>query len=121
MVSLSRLLDLIANYKKCYTFYGKRSQSNYIEYLRANGIAVGSHNTFRYPEHTNIDISRPWLVSIGDNCGFNDYFSIMTHDFMTRVFRELFDDFVPSSGRVTIGNNCTFGRNVLILRGGNWR
>ena len=78
---------------------------------------MGTNVFFRYPNHTVIDLSRPSLVSIGSNIDINDNFSILTHDFSTFVFRALYHDFVPSSGKVVIGNNIVFGRNVTILKG----
>ncbi|MDE6192719.1 MAG: acyltransferase [Muribaculaceae bacterium] len=116
-MKLNRLIELLLNYKKSYKLYGKKSPKNYIKYLRANGVTIGEDVIFRYPKHTTIDLNRPWLITIGNNCDFNDNFAIMTHDFMTRVFRDLYDDFIPAYGPVRIGNNCTFGRNVLVTRG----
>ena len=72
---------------------------------------------FRYPKHTKIDINRPYLIEFGDNVDVNDNFTIMTHDFGTYVFRNLYHDFVPSFGKVKIGNNIYFGRDVTILKG----
>lgn len=100
-----------------YNYWKTKNSANYIEYLRSKGIKIGENVVFRYPRHTTIDVSRPWLIEIGNNIGINDYFSIMTHDFMTRTFRALYNDFVPSSGRVRIGDNVTIGRNVLLLKG----
>ena len=116
-MKLNRIIELIRNYKKSYRFYGCWSSKNFVEYLRANGVEVGKDVAFRYPKRTKIDLNRPWLIKIGNNCGFNDNFALMTHDFMTRVFRELYHDFVPAYGEVRIGNNCTFGRDVLVTRG----
>lgn len=72
---------------------------------------------FRHPEHTIIDLTRPSYIEIGHDVDINDNFSIMTHDFSTFVFRNLYSDFVPSSGKVKIGNNIYFGRDVTILKG----
>lgn len=72
---------------------------------------------FRSPEHTLVDISRPSLVEFGNNLDINDNFCVLTHDFTTFVFRGLYGDFVNSSGKVKIGNNIVFGRNVTILKG----
>lgn len=69
------------------------------------------------PHTTLIDITRPSLVTIGENCYFNSYFTLLTHDYVTKVFIESGRDFLPSSGRVTIGNNVSTGRNVTILKG----
>lgn len=89
----------------------------YVDYLRKQGIRVGENVNFRYPAHTMIDITRPCLVEFGDNLDINDHFSVLTHDFGTFVFRNLYKDFINSSGKVTIGNNIVFGRNVTILKG----
>lgn len=56
-------------------------------------------------------------VSIGNDVDINTYFTIMTHDFGNFVFRNLFSDYVNSSGAVTIGNNIYFGTQVTILKG----
>lgn len=41
----------------------------------------------------------------------------MTHDWVTNVFLNIGRPFLPSSGRVTIGNNVSTGQNVTILKG----
>ena len=69
------------------------------------------------PKTTQIDTTRPSLVSIGENCYFNDNFTILTHDWVTGVFIRANMDFLPSSGRVTIGNNVGFGQHCLVLKG----
>ena len=81
------------------------------------GVTVGHNVKFRYPKHTVIDMTRPSLIEIGNNVDINDNFTIMTHDFGTYVFRNLYNDFVASSGRVKIGNNIYIGRDVTILKG----
>ena len=95
----------------------KMTSPELIDKLRKAGIVIGNNVVFRYPEHTVIDITRPSLVELGNNLDINDYFTILTHDFGTFVFRNLYQDFVPSSGKVKIGNNIYFGRNVTILKG----
>lgn len=47
----------------------------------------------------------------------NINFTLLTHDFTTRVFRNVGKRFINSSGRVTIGNNVSFGQNVMVLKG----
>ena len=44
-------------------------------------------------------------------------FTLLTHDWVTQVFINSGREFLPSSGRVTIGNNVSFGQNVTILKG----
>ncbi len=98
-------------------FITHRNNSAYCKYLREGGVKIGKNVNFRYPAHTVVDLTRPTLVELGSNLDINDNFSIMTHDFGTYVFRNLYDDFVSSSGKVIIGNNIYFGRNVTILKG----
>lgn len=93
------------------------SSAEYVDRMRKYGIKIGDNVNFRYPSHTLIDTTRPSLVEIGNNIDINDHFTILTHDFGTFVFREVYHDFVNSSGKVMIGDNIVFGRNVTILKG----
>lgn len=115
-MSFFHLFRKILNYKSTRT-YGVRSSSNFVTYLRRGGVTVGQNVKFRYPKHTVIDMTRPSLIEIGNNVDINDNFTIMTHDFGTYVFRNLYNDFVASSGRVKIGSNIYIGRDVTILKG----
>lgn len=96
--------------------YYKSSSERYIAYLRLKGIAIG-RGTMMRPKSTEIDLSRPSLVSIGNDCYMNENFTLLTHDWVTRVFIRSGLDFIPSSGPVKIGNNVNFGQNVMVLRG----
>lgn len=69
------------------------------------------------PKTTRIDLSRPSLISIGSNCYMNTGFTILTHDWVTKVFIQSGREFLPSSGCVSIGNNVSFGQNVMVLKG----
>lgn len=44
-------------------------------------------------------------------------FTLLTHDWVTKVFIQSGREFLPSSGRVKIGNNVSFGQNVMVLKG----
>ncbi|UPS45263.1 acyltransferase [Prevotella sp. E15-22] len=93
-----------------------RSSDAYSKWLRSNGIVIMGGVHFN-PRSTLIDITRPSLVTIGENCYFNSNFTLLTHDYVAKVFIESGRDYLPSSGRVTIGNNVSTGRNVTILKG----
>ena len=56
-------------------------------------------------------------MTIGDNCYFNKGFTLLVHDWVTRVFIYSGREFLPSSGKVTIGNNVSTAYNVTILKG----
>lgn len=57
------------------------------------------------------------MVEIGEDCIFLENFTLLTHDNVTKVFRNLYHEFLPSSGPVTIGNNVYFARNCTVLKG----
>lgn len=99
-------------------YYLKRGGSkNYVKFLRLKGISIGNNCYFQDPKTTLIDCSRPSLVEIGDNCFFNSYFELMTHDWVSHVFLWSGKTFVNSSGRVKIGNNVAFARHCMVLKG----
>ncbi len=93
------------------------SNDSYIRYLRKHGIRVGNNVLFRNPVYNCIDFNRPALIEFGNNLDINEKFTVLTHDFGTFVFRDVYKDFVNSSGKVKIGNNIVFGQNVTILKG----
>lgn len=98
-------------------FIAKRSSDNYIKYLKKRGVTIGKGTYIQDPKHIEIDFSRPSLVTIGDNCFFNSNVRILTHDWVTNVFLNSGRDFINSSGKVSIGNNVSFGQNVMVLKG----
>ncbi len=97
--------------------YRLRSSESYITYLRKRGILIGEGTYIQSPKTTEIDDTRPSLVTIGKNCFINKHFEIHTHDWATHVFLHSNREFVNSSGRVIIGNNVAFGRHVMVLKG----
>lgn len=107
---IKRILRIIENYRI------HKSSSAYINYLRSKGVQIGGGNSIR-PKSFNIDLTRPSLITIGNNCYFNENFTILTHDWVTKVFLNTGRQFLNSSGRVSIGNNVSFGQNVMVLKG----
>lgn len=81
------------------------------------GVNVGDRVVFRDPHSTRIDTTRPCLVSIGNDVDINVNFTLLTHDWCSFVFRNLYHDFINSSGKVNIGNNVYIATNVTILKG----
>lgn len=94
-----------------------RSSDSYIAYLRKKGISIGEGTYIQAPKHTDIDDTRPSLVTIGKNCFINKFFEIHTHDWVSHIFLHSGRELINSSGRVTIGNNVAFGRHVMVLKG----
>ena len=104
----------IINYLKYY--WAKTNSERYCQFLQNKGVKVGV-GTHINAKTCLIDITRPSLVTIGDNCYINDHFTLLTHDWVTNVFLHAGKEFINSSGGVTIGNNVSFGRNVTVLKG----
>lgn len=66
----------------------------------------------------NIDLTRPSLISIkGGGTFLHRNLTILTHDYATNSFLNLYGEFVPCSGRVSIGRNVWFGMDVTCLKG----
>lgn len=97
--------------------YAIRSSSRYINYLRKKGIMIGKDCFFQSPSTAVVDITRPLLVEIGNHCYFLENFTLLTHDNVAKVFGPTYHDFLPSSGKVIIGNNVYFTRNCTVLKG----
>lgn len=104
-------------YSNVYMKIIKSSSKRYIAWLRSKGVSIGNGCMLRYPNTIRIDVSRPSLVTIGNNVDMNMNFQILTHDWSSLVFRECFGDLVNSSGKVSIGSNVYFGANVIVLKG----
>ena len=92
------------------------SSDCYRKYLMSKGVLIGEGTHFDSAT-CQIDLTRPSLVSIGSNCFINKHFTLVTHDYVSNVFINMGLDFINSSGKVTIGNNVSFGQNVMVLKG----
>lgn len=107
---------LIIRYKLS-TIMDEGNSELYKRILQLRGVTIGSNVLFRQPKYTEIDVTRPYLINIGENVDINKGFTLLTHDFGTFVFKNLYKDFVNSSGKVEIGNNVVIGQNVTLLKG----
>lgn len=107
---ISKIIDKIK-----YLYYHS-SSDRFCKYLSNKGVQIGGGNHID-PKSSLIDLSRPSLIAIGSGCYMNNNFTLLTHDWVTKVFIQSGREFLPSSGRVTIGNNVSFGQNVMVLKG----
>ncbi len=83
--------------------------------LKEKGVIVGENVHFAAlgtSAQPLIDLTRPSLVEIGDNVYINENFTLFTRDYVSKNFVELYDEFLPSSGRVKIGSNVSFGAHA---------
>ena len=115
MKSFHFLSRTIANLK---LRYAKTSPKRFLAYLRQKGVKIGDEIWFFHDlKSISIDTSRPSLVEIGSHVRINKNFTLLTHDFSTFILKEKYDEFLASSGKVTIGNNVYFGRDCTVLKG----
>ena len=88
----------------------------FIRSLQRQGVDI-SDDTIIFGENISIDLTRPSLIHIGAGTFLHNGFKLLTHDYATKVFLNKYNEFVPSSGRVWIGDNVWFGENVTVLKG----
>lgn len=93
------------------------SSAAYVKYLNQRGISVGEHTVIFSPNHTTIDIRKPYLLSIGDYCKITKNVTILAHDYSISIARRVYGDFVGGSLPVTIGDNVFIGIGATILMG----
>ena len=98
--------------------WSKRSAETWIAYLRRQGMRIGKGTKiFSKPSGVLIDLTRPWLIDIGENVQITIGVKILTHGYDWSVLKGYYGKVLGSSGKVTIGNNCFIGMNTVILKG----
>ena len=93
------------------------SSDTYIRYLRKLGCRIGEGTTIFSPKKTNIDITRPWLITIGNDVQLTEGVTILTHGYDWSVLKGVYGEVLGSSGAVSIGNNVFIGIHTTILKG----
>ena len=87
-------------------FGNKADSKTYIEYLRSLGMKIGGETTIYVPTKTQIDTTRPWLITIGNNVKITEGVTILTHGFDWSVLKCVYGDILGSGGCVAAGNPC---------------
>lgn len=101
-------------------FPNKYSSEKYTSYLKSKGVEVGKGTYFFDPISTQIDVNRPYLLSIGKYCKITKDTQILTHDYSSSVFRLANGGTTVTSAKKTIiGNNVFIGVRSIILPGAN--
>ena len=98
----------------------KSSSEKFVEYLRKKGVQVGNNVRFFSPSNTLVDISCPWLLTIGDNVNITHGVIILTHDYSWSVLKKQPKTqgvILGAQSPVKIGNNVFIGMNAIITRG----
>ena len=78
---------------------------------------MGGPPVFFAPQNVCIDVTRPWLISIGNNVQITSGVTILTHGYDWAVVKGVYGEILGSSGEVRIGNNVFIGMNSTILKG----
>lgn len=98
----------------------KASSQKYIQWLRKKGVRIGENVRFYVPQNTLVDVSAPWLISMGDNVRITNGVIILTHDYSWSVVKTLKNGggaVLGAQSPVVIGNNVFIGMNAIICRG----
>ena len=98
----------------------KASSKLFVAYLRKQGVQIGEHVRFYSPPHTLVDLSCPWLITIGNHVCITHGVIILTHDYSWAVLKQLTDSegvVYGAQSPVKIGNNVFIGMNAVITRG----
>ena len=78
---------------------------------------MGGGTVIFAPTKTLIDITRPWLIEIGENVQITDGVTILTHGYDWSVLKGIYGEVLGSAGKVKIGNNVFIGMKTTILKG----
>lgn len=95
----------------------KADSKSYIKAMRKKGCKIGERVVIYAPQKTLIDMTRPWLVEIGNDVRITEGVKILTHGYDWSVIKGVYGEVLGSSGKVKIGNNVFIGMNSVILKG----
>ncbi len=91
------------------------TSENYIDYLRKQGVRGGENCRIYDRGNIVIDLTRPWLIEIGDNVEITANAVILTHGYDWCVFHNKYGEILGSAGKVKINNNVFIGIGSTIL------
>ena len=98
----------------------KASSAAFINYLKKRGVTVGEFCYVPEPASVLVDLTTPWLLSLGNNVTLTHGVVILTHDYGWSVLKKNSSQkgrIIGSQAPVRIGNNVFVGVNTVILKG----
>ena len=98
----------------------KASSEKYVAYLKNQGVRIGDDVRFFSPSNTLVDLTAPWLLTIGNHVKIAHGVIILTHDYSWSVLKRLSENqgrILGAQSPVKIGNNVFLGMNAIITRG----
>ena len=111
---------MIKKWIRKWIFREKASSADFVAWMRRKGATVGKDVRVYAPTKTQIDMTCPWLLTIGDHVKITQGVVILTHDYSWSVFKQLPESkgiILGAQSPVTIGNNVFIGMNAIITRG----
>lgn len=81
-----------------------------IQYYRKRGMKIGKNPRI----FSDINVSEPYLIKIGDNVTISSDVEVITHD---NSIIKCIDGKTDIFGRVVIGNDCFIGARSIIMYG----
>lgn len=93
------------------------TNEEFINHLRKCGAVIGERCVFFDPSSTLIDMTRPYLIELGDDVQIPFGVAILTHGYDWSVLKGAYGDVLGSAGKVKIGNNVFIGSRSTILKG----
>lgn len=115
---MGKIKEFIGSIKNNFWNYKiDNNQIFFIDSLRNRGVTIGKNVLFVKPSSSMIDLTSPYLISIGDNVCISKGLSIFTHDYSSFVTRMMTGEVLGGVDKVTIGSNIQIGANVTLLMG----
>lgn len=97
----------------------KKSSESYVNWLRRNGVTIGAGSIIYDPKHTHIDMTRPYMLRMGEAVRIARGVTLLTHGYEWCVLRDRYEIPLGGCAPVNIGNNVFIGMNAIILKGVN--
>lgn len=98
----------------------KASSAAFIEHLKNRGVTVGENCYVPEPSSVLVDLTAPWLITMGDNITLTHGVVLITHDYGWSVFKKNGSHkgrIIGAQAPVKIGNNVFVGVNTVITKG----
>ena len=102
------LKKLKAKFKSLEFRWAKTSPKRYVAFLRKRGIIIGENIWFTpFLDTVWIDLTRPSLVTIGDNVRINKNFTLLTHDGGYYALLQKYNEFILFPFKYDIIKPCS--------------
>lgn len=87
-----------------------------IDSLRKQGVTIGERVRFFAPHTITVDVTKPYMIKIGNDVQITAGVTILTHGYDWSVVKGLTGEILGSCGEVVIGNNVFIGTKSTILK-----